>query len=475
MRNSTKRRISTSLKAPNSLTGWHWIVLGTFAISVAFLGGSSRHDMVQALVLRPIAAMCLAAGLYWLTWKSPNGLRPLIWLMIAFVLWTFLQLIPLPPSWWQALPGREAIAEMDAALGFDDQWRPISLAPALGWSSLASLIVPAAALMLAAALPLKSRDLLYAAAGLGILCATVGFIQSAAGGVDALHFYSVNSLASPTGIFANENHAGVFLAMTILIMAKLTVSAFKERRSAVVVGGHVFFLPFMFMSILINGSRAGIVLGLFASLISLLMFWKATSQPVATVRKKGRGIAHWPVRRIAFGLAALTFAGLIIAFLTLDRVPGLSGAIEQDALEDLRWKLIDPLKEMTAMFWLPGSGFGSFAPVYMMFEPAELARPSYVNQAHNDFFQFAIEGGLPALLLAAAAVTQIALKISSKARQQGPLSSFCLMIVGVLTIAAAASVVDYPLRTPIFQITVIWLISALFIATNPAQSSEEEV
>jgi len=470
-----KQLIKLSRDAANPLKTWHWIVLAILTLSAAFLGGSSRHDMVQVLALRPIAAISLAAGLYWLKWKSANGLRPLIWLMVALALWTLLQLIPLPPSWWQALPGREAIAEMDAVLGFDNHWRPISLAPALGWASLTSLIVPAAALMLAAALPVKAKDLLYIVAGLGILCALMGYIQLAAGGVRALHFYAVNSLGTPTGLLANENHTGVFLAVTILAMAKLTISAFEARRSATIIGAHVFFLPFMFMAILINGSRAGIIFGLLASLIALLMFWKSTSSVSTRPRNKGRGIAYWPVRRIAFALAASIFIGLIMAFLTLDRIPGLSGAMEQDALEDLRWKLIDPLKEMVAIFWMAGVGFGSFAPAYMIYEPQAIALPSYVNQAHNDYFQFVIEGGLPALLLAAFLFAQIARKMWAVANQQGWLSSFFFMMVGALIIAAGASAVDYPLRTPLFQVIFVWLLCALFFEADVLHASEEEV
>ena len=38
-----------------------------------------------------------------------------------------IQLIPLPPGIWTALPGRERYLEAAAAIGIPQPWRPISL------------------------------------------------------------------------------------------------------------------------------------------------------------------------------------------------------------------------------------------------------------------------------------------------------------------------------------------------------------
>ena len=47
-------------------------------------------------------------------------------LMAAILILPLLQLVPLPPSVWQALPGRELPAQIDASLGLNI-WRPLTL------------------------------------------------------------------------------------------------------------------------------------------------------------------------------------------------------------------------------------------------------------------------------------------------------------------------------------------------------------
>ena len=46
-----------------------------------------------------------------------------------------------------------------------------------------------------------------------------------------------------------------------------------------------------------------------------------------------------------------------------------------------------------------GAGFGTFDPVYRRFEPDALLSTIYLNQAHNEPMQLAMEGGIPALAL----------------------------------------------------------------------------
>lgn len=48
-----------------------------------------------------------------------------------------------------------------------------------------------------------------------------------------------------------------------------------------------------------------------------------------------------------------------------------------------------------------GSGFGTFVPVYALFEPREDVFTAFANRAHNDFLEAWLEGGVPALILMA--------------------------------------------------------------------------
>src|SRR5690606_33859646 len=73
-------------------------------------------------------------------------------------------------------------------------------------------------------------------------------------------------------------------------------------------------------------------------------------------------------------------------------------------VEELRGQLVPILTKMISDYFPWGSGFGSFEYVYRIYEPQELLHPTYLNQAHNDWLQFPIEGGLLAVLIAAAAL-----------------------------------------------------------------------
>src|SRR5690606_13196271 len=81
-----------------------------------------------------------------------------------------------------------------------------------------------------------------------------------------------------------------------------------------------------------------------------------------------------------------------------------------DNVEELRGQLVPTLTKMLTDYFPWGSGFGSFEYVYRIYEPLELLRPAYLNQAHNDWLQFPIEGGLPAILIAAVAAIWAALQ-----------------------------------------------------------------
>jgi O-antigen ligase len=98
-----------------------------------------------------------------------------------------------------------------------------------------------------------------------------------------------------------------------------------------------------------------------------------------------------------------------------------------------------------------GSGFGTFDPVYRMFEqPTTLLRP-YVNHAHNDWLELLLEGGIPAAGLALAALFWFVLRTTGVWRStHGGKSSHALLArAGWIIIALFLfhSVLDYPLRT----------------------------
>ena len=110
--------------------------------------------------------------------------------------------------------------------------------------------------------------------------------------------------------------------------------------------------------------------------------------------------------------------------------------------------------------WALGVGFGSFEQVYHIYEPSELLMPSYVNQAHNDWAQFTIEGGVLAGLLLTGLLVWMVRAIGTMLLHRTRRVD-AIFWMSIFAIVAAASLVDYPLRTPLFQLVTVWLLLAL--------------
>ena len=89
--------------------------------------------------------------------------------------------------------------------------------------------------------------------------------------------------------------------------------------------------------------------------------------------------------------------------------------------------------------------------VFQISEPATLLALNYWNHAHNDWLEWALEGGIPAIALMAFVIAAFAFQTLRLLRQEhggrfeyqlGLLGSAMILILGLW------SAVDYPLRVP---------------------------
>lgn len=447
-----------------------WIssaVVVLFALCVLFLGGSARHDMVQLTVLRPVAALFLIPALYWFVWRDASPLKPFLVLLGLWALWMGLQVIPLPPSIWLLLPGREAIHELDALVLNEAPWRPISLAPERSFNALGSIIVPMAALLIAISMRIQARVLLLIVAACGILHCAFGMIQLASGGSGAFYLYRVTNLGGLVGFLANENHSGVYMALTLLVITKLGLDPRQSWEPPWLGAACIAAGTFMLLGILTNGSRAGMIIGFGALLAAIAMVWSGVQKRSKRSRSKRRVSKRFV--NLAFGSGVAVTVFLLTLFVVTDNIPGLEDAFTQDPLEDLRFRLLEALTQMAATHWLVGTGFGTFAVVYFQFESTALLMSSYVNHAHNDWVQLVIEGGAPALLLLGVLLAVIGRLLAAIISARGWISPSVVFWIAVFGVLAAASVADYPLRTPIFQVVSIWLLCSLALEAKEAR------
>lgn len=444
--------------------------LAAFALLLAFCGGTSNPSPLQDAVLRPVCALfAMAAVYFWRSGERYSGRAALLFLS-GWAGWTFLQLIPLPGWAWQSLPDRDLIVELDKAIGLEGQWRPISWVPTRGWNALAGMVVPFAALALAVVLRVRSAVLLSLLLGIAVLDAVMNFLQLASGGQEAFYLYKPHP-GRTDGLFSNENHSGVFSAMGLLIAVRLFVMPKPKDQGWQNIVYTAAYLV-LFVAVLVGGSRAALVAGLGALLSTgvVLFLTFRNARPPRMGRAPGSGSGSGSIlgrfagargRWLVLIAGGALFAVLAGLFIWLERSPSFDGILSQNTFEDLRWELAPILLEMIETNWLFGIGFGAFEEYYHIYEPTALLLPQFINQAHNDWGQLALEGGLPALGLSLALALWIARRLTVLLRRGEASLPVLVFWMSALAILAAASLIDYPIRTPIFQVAIVWLLLAL--------------
>ena len=421
------------------------LVLALFAAALALAGGASRFDEDQQAIVRIAAILSLAASLWMLDPKLLAERHGLIFAAAAAYLLVLVQLVPLPPQVWAALPGRAPYAAIAAASG-TVTWRPLTLTPDLTLNSLYALL-PATAAGLAA-LHIDSRDRIWLARGvvaIAFVSALIGLIQVAGVG-SSLHLYRVTSEDAPVGLLANRNHQAAFLSCALALTGAL---AGLRRRDVsdprVGLGAALAVAAVLILAVLSTGSRMGLALCALGSLAGVVAY-KAAGRRLLPSR---------PALRL--GLAA----GAALLLIGVGLAAARSGAIERLAhtnrVSETRAAMIEPLLTTAKAFMPYGAGFGSFDSVYRRFEPAALLSTIYMNQAHDEPLQLAIEGGLAALVLLAGfalwwAWTATRVLVRASTAQSRALSIGWVTATMILMLS---SLVDYPLRTP--------LLSALFV------------
>ena len=432
------------------------------------MGGGSRSDIQSLVVLRPAAVLFSFYALFCLTAEQLRQVRVPLLLVAALMTLALLQLIPLPAAIWANLPHREIVAEASALVGMGDFARPLSLDPDRTWNTFFALFVPLAAIGLAAIQsPDRRRLTIPLLMAVGLLSAILGLFQVVGG--DRLQFYRIAHHGFPTGLFANKNHQSIMLLWLMLAASGLAATTNSRRLSAnAAIGGAIASILVLFPLLVLTGSRAGLLLSIPALALCGWLLLRAPATRTILRRAGGRA-------RLVIGLAAAAvITPLLFVFGVLavsSRQTALSRLFEIDAGGDLRWQYLSIIKQM-ALDYLPfGSGFGSFEKAFNAYEPADMLTSVYMNQAHNDPLQLVIEGGLPALAILLVALVWVALRLRQRWRSSHPHArTQALFLGGSIALWLAASLVDYPLRTPLAAMLIAVLTAQLSLPSVDSRS-----
>ncbi len=345
------------------------------------------------------------------------------------------QLVPLPAEWWHSLPARETAVQIYTLLGWTTRWHAFSMTPDTTFTALLTLLVPLAAMLTVAALPLQSRvTMLRLIVIVAVISTVLAALQVAAGG-SAPVLYETAHRGFGVGFFVNRNHQATFLLVSIVFAAVPGVMGTGAARRLGMLG----IIGFLSLGILATSSRTALLLLPISLIVAFAL--------VGDVRRTGKSVA---------AAAALYVVGGLLLSRT-DLVQRLFARFTTVA-EELRYQYWENSLYIVRETFPFGTGFGSFERVYRSVEPLGQVSPLSVNHAHNDFLELILEGGLPAAILIAAGLIVLIVALvsgwrrgsdhSAGDRNAGTRQERATLVAGGAAIALILlfSLVDYPLR-----------------------------
>lgn len=441
----------------------NFIIAVIFLGAMFVLGGAARPEVQSLPFVRLAAVVMIAIALMQIDRQQWREIRLPVLFLLAVAAIIGVQLIPLPPGTWAAMPGHGFYVAALHQAGVDNVWRPLSLTPDLTLNALLAVLPPLAAVFAlgttdrALRVPLVSLLL----AGIGA-SAMIGLLQIASG---SAYFYDITNEGSAVGFFSNRNHFAVLLAVGFPALACWTAMPhpdpnFRRVRRWLALCAAAAIFPLL----LTTGSRAGLAIGVLGALLALgIRVPRASEEKGSADRTLSRRLLT--LLPLAVGLAA------VIGVVLLSRDTAIRRLL--DGEDDLRSVYLPLYVDMAKTYFPFGSGFGSFDSVFRAFEPAQTLSTFYMNEAHNDLIQILIEGGILAALAAFAFSLWFAIRGWSlwrhKIRSPADLLGRTGSVIALLLLLSSA--VDYPLRTP--ALAVLMAISCCWMLPRRGANGDE--
>jgi hypothetical protein len=327
-------------------------------LSIIFGGGTVQglpSDAVVQLASLPLLGL---AVVMLFGQPLPSHARLPLALAAGIALLPVLQLVPLPPDVWTRLPGRSGVVESLQQTAIPLTWWPISLDPAATWRSFLSLLPPFAVFLAVLCMGFQARrKFILMIVGLAVVSFVVGLVQLMHGPTSPLRFYEITNQGSSVGFFANRNHYAALLYSVLPFAFAWTIAtAYQRHRSkAFSLSIGAVTIVAVLLGIGMAQSRAGVVLGLAALLLGVLLL----NDPS---RSGSRRLAPLAI------FAASLFGILLVVHYAL---PGLLNRFEATAIDDYRFEILAVGRSAAESFLPFGSGLGTFEAVYQMHDRPE--------------------------------------------------------------------------------------------------------
>lgn len=402
-------------------------------LALLFQGsGMPRHMADFAVQICAVPLLVLTARRFACTTPGqPLALFECLFPLFPLVL-LVAQLVPVPPvlrTWFAADEPVMALRELAGA----DIWRPVSLAPRGTLAALLFLVCPTVLFYAVRQLSWRGRRILVRVVmAVAVVNILVALVQAALGPKTGLNFYGTATQKMSTGLFASQNHYPAILYVTIPFCFALARRA-RERQHAtllVVIPALVAAVCFLVLGGLLSQSRAGIALTFLSLLISVVVFRPAASQ-----------------RRWVSGAALLI--AIIPLLYVVDRYFGrIYARLDANPMDDYRRTIFATTIDAIYKNLPLGTGFGSFVDVYQIHEISDKLIPPFINAAHNDYLQIALEGGIAGALLIVVFLLWYIMKVvglimghDGSGRYEKPAAAIAIFLV------LLHSLVEYPLHT----------------------------
>lgn len=402
-------------------------------LAALILGGATREGYFATAAVRLISlAVLLLVAWRWRTAFTTAAKWPLV-LLVCVLAVPVLQLIPLPPAVWTALPNREGFADAYRAGGMALPWLPLSLSPDATWNAGLSLIPAAAMFLVVTQLdPRGRRDLIPWLLVFVLVSIVLGIAQIAGGPESELRPYATTNASAAVGFFANRNHQASLLAAALPLGVVWFLARTRSRGPRTLVMGAAVLLAIA-VGAAVSGSRAGLILLVPAALGALALAMRAGEL---------QGIRS---RMVVGGLLIACLVPAAV-FATAEILDDFSGAAEKGS----RLATAPVIARGAAAYFPAGSGLGAFEDVYRMLETPETLTNAFLNHAHNDYLELWLETGVLGLVVLALFVLWFGWTALRFWRAERPWGLETLLGAGAsltILLLMAHSAVDYPLRT----------------------------
>ena len=388
-----------------------------FSIIAVIAWGALAFGSVYPWAFGPLLVACAMIGIGALVGyrhrPAPRSAIAVIVALLCVLGATALQLVPLPPGLLATVsPSTDAFLrsfDLTYALGgsqlpdgtsVQQRWHPVSIDPHATWVAIGFI---AAFTLLFAGLvralsPERARRLVVLIVGFGVVLALVGIVQKALLGDHAfagMKIYGIwtpaNLLSTPFGPYVNKNHFAGWMLMGVPLALGLGIGLAEgaiRRRGATLrttvlwlsspAGGHaqmaLIAAFIMAASLLMTRSRSGVG----CLLVSMVLM------SVAARRRFGSARAGWAAlgSLAALFLIVFTLAGADLAARITNRM---------DAME-LRRNIWTDSAVIIRDFPVTGTGLNTFGTAMIAYQTTQ--KDQHFQEAHNDYLQVVVEGGL---------------------------------------------------------------------------------